>query len=84
MKKRQASLSEGELESNWPCSIQRKCNAEFNEIKNSSPYSGKSGHTDHEAKSKRVPKIILSFGNIVVHRGAVGESLTSCQRGKTP
>ena len=61
--------------------------AEFNEIENSSPYNGKSGHTDHEAKSRRCrqfPMIILSFGNIVVNRGAVGESRTSGRRGKTP
>ena len=34
-------LSEGELESTWPCSIQNI--AEFNEIENSSPYSGEDG-----------------------------------------
>ena len=34
-------LSEGELESTWPCSIQNI--AEFNEIENSSPYNGEDG-----------------------------------------
>ena len=57
------TLSEGEFKSSWPCSIQNI--AEFNEIENSSPYSGKSGHTAHEAKLRRCrqfPMIILSFG----------------------
>ena len=35
------SLSEGELESSWPCSIQKYCRVQSKE--NSSPYSGEDG-----------------------------------------
>ena len=33
--------------------------AEFNKIENSSPYSGNSGHTDHEAMRKGRPRLAL-------------------------
>ena len=65
---KQACLSEGKLESNWPCSIQNI--AEFNEIENSSQYSGKSGHTDHES--------IIESVSAVPHDKAV--ALAACHQ----
>ena len=66
----------------------RRYIAEFNEIECcSSQYSGKNRVTltmKRIEAGRQFPMIILSFGNIVVNRGAVGESRTSGRRGKTP
>ena len=78
-------LSEGELESTWPCSIQKYCRVQRNrefvpvqwEIGSHWPWS------EIEAVSA-VPHDNTELRQIVVNRGAIGESRTSGRRGKTP